>query len=600
MALPHQDAAHRHQRRRAQAIFFGAQHGGDDDVAAGLQAAIGAQHHLFPETIQGQHLMHFRQPHLPRDTGIFDAGLWRGAGAAGVARDQDHVGLGLGDASGNRADARARHQLHAHLGVGVDLLQVVNQLRQIFDRINIVMRRRGNQSHARRRVAQLCDQGRHLDARQLPAFARLGALRHLDLQLAATVQVFCRHAKPSRCHLLDGGGGIVAVGPRPIARGILAALAGIGFGADAVHGDRQGLMRFRAECAERDAGRHQTLPDFGDRFHVVDRHRCLARLEVEQIAQIDRRRGAHALAVFLVGTVGFGGHGLLQGVDQRAFEGMGFAAAAIAIKPAHRQGRYVLVPGLAMQLQHFLLDAGQADAGDARGHAGEIFRHQRAAQTQGLEVVAAAIGADHRNAHLGHDFQHALVERLLVVLDALLGRQFSKQPTCGAVQHRLFGQICVDRGGAGADQYRHVMHVEAFRAAHVERGEGAQRLAHQMRVDRARRQDHRNGGARRSGMLIRQDHMQAAAAHAIFGFLADARQRIAQRMLARFGITPFDTKAAIDLDRGVGHVFAHGVEFGGQQHRRFELQQFALVRRFVQDVAEIAQPRAQRHDATFS
>ena len=43
MALPHHDAAHGDQRGRADAEFLGAEHRGDDDVAAGADAAVGAQ-----------------------------------------------------------------------------------------------------------------------------------------------------------------------------------------------------------------------------------------------------------------------------------------------------------------------------------------------------------------------------------------------------------------------------------------------------------------------------------------------------------------------------------------------------------------------------
>ena len=65
------------------------------------------------------------------------------------------------------------------------VLQVVDQLGQIFDRIDVVVRRRRDQPDARRRVPRLRDPRIHLRAGQLAAFARLRALRHLDLQLAA-------------------------------------------------------------------------------------------------------------------------------------------------------------------------------------------------------------------------------------------------------------------------------------------------------------------------------------------------------------------------------------------------------------------------------
>ena len=192
--------------------------------------------------------------------------------------------LRLRDTRRDRADTRARDQLHADRRGRVDLLQVVDQLREVFDRIDVVMRRRRNQRHARRRVTQTRDQIGDLRPRQLPAFAGLGPLRDLDFELAAIRQIFGRNAEAARRDLLDRRGCIVAIGTRLVARGILAAFAGIGLRTDAVHRDGERFMRFGPEGAERDTGRHEMLADLGDAFDLVDRDRLAARLEVEQIA----------------------------------------------------------------------------------------------------------------------------------------------------------------------------------------------------------------------------------------------------------------------------------------------------------------------------
>ena len=63
--------------------------------------------------------------------------------------DQHHVGVRLGDARGDRADADLGDQLHGDTRLRIDVLQVVDQLRQILDRIDVVVRRRRNQADAR-------------------------------------------------------------------------------------------------------------------------------------------------------------------------------------------------------------------------------------------------------------------------------------------------------------------------------------------------------------------------------------------------------------------------------------------------------------------
>ena len=250
VTLAHEDAAHGDQRRRADAELLGAQHRRDDDVAAGLDAAVDAQAHPMPEPVQRQHLVHLRQSHLPGRARVFDRRLRRRAGAAGMTGNQDDVRVRLGDARRDRPDPGARDELDADRGLGVDLLEVVDELRQILDRIDIVMRRRRNQRNARRRMAEIGDQLRHLDARQLAALAGLCALGDLDLDLAAVVQVFRGDAEPAGRDLLDGARRVVAVRLRLVARRIFAAFAGIRFCADPVHRDRQGFMRLRRQSAQ--------------------------------------------------------------------------------------------------------------------------------------------------------------------------------------------------------------------------------------------------------------------------------------------------------------------------------------------------------------
>ena len=60
----------------------------------------------------------------------------------------------LADARGDRAHADLGDQLDGDARLGIDVLQVVDQLRQIFDGINVMVRRRRDQSHAGNRVAR--------------------------------------------------------------------------------------------------------------------------------------------------------------------------------------------------------------------------------------------------------------------------------------------------------------------------------------------------------------------------------------------------------------------------------------------------------------
>jgi len=206
-----------------------------------------------------------------------------------------------------------------------------------------------------------------------------------------------------------------------------------------------------------------------------------------------------------------------------------------------------------------------------------------------------AIGADDRDAHLGHDLQQTLVDRLLEAVQALIERQVAEQATTVPVGDRLLRQVGVDRRGADADQHGVIVYVHALRRAYVQRREGAELLADQMGMDGTGRQDHRHRCTGGADTLVRQDHVGGAATDGVFGFLSNA----AERVLERVG-TGTDVEGAVDLSGGFAHVAAHGAQLGRCQNRAFELEQAALAGILVQNIAQIAQPGTQAHDASFT
>ena len=113
VALAHHDAALGDQRRGREAELVGAEQRADDDVAPGLHLAVGLHADAAAQAVEHQRLLRLGQAQLPRRAGVLDRAPRRGAGAAVVAGDHDVVGLGLGDAGGDRADADLADQLDA-------------------------------------------------------------------------------------------------------------------------------------------------------------------------------------------------------------------------------------------------------------------------------------------------------------------------------------------------------------------------------------------------------------------------------------------------------------------------------------------------------
>jgi len=73
---------------------------------------------------------------------MLDGGQWAGAGAPVIAGDSDVVGMCLGDPRRHRAHPHLGDQFDRDPGLGIDVFQVMNELCQILDRVDIVVRRR--------------------------------------------------------------------------------------------------------------------------------------------------------------------------------------------------------------------------------------------------------------------------------------------------------------------------------------------------------------------------------------------------------------------------------------------------------------------------
>ena len=157
MANAHHDATERDERRGGKTKFLRAEQRGDDHVAAGFQLAVGFHHDAAAQIIQHQSLVRFGQAEFPRNARVLDRSLRRSAGSAVVSADQNNVRVRFGHTGRDGADADFGDELHADARVVIRVFQVVNQFRQIFDGINVVMRRRRNQSDAGRGVTRLGD-----------------------------------------------------------------------------------------------------------------------------------------------------------------------------------------------------------------------------------------------------------------------------------------------------------------------------------------------------------------------------------------------------------------------------------------------------------
>ena len=135
-------ASERHHGRGAEAEALGADDGGLHHIEPGLQSSVGLQPHAMTQLVEAQRLMCLGEAELPGRARVLDRGERACAGAAVVAGDGDEVRVSLGHSGRHRADTGLGHQLHRHQRLGIHLLQVEDQLREILDGVDVVVRRR--------------------------------------------------------------------------------------------------------------------------------------------------------------------------------------------------------------------------------------------------------------------------------------------------------------------------------------------------------------------------------------------------------------------------------------------------------------------------
>ena len=166
-----------------------------------------------------------------------------------------------------------------------------------------MVRRRRDELHPGRGIPQPRNSLVYLVAGKLPALARLGTLRHLDLQFLGMNQVVCRDPEARRGHLLDGTVLGIAVWKRHEPFRVLAALSGVALGTQPVHSDGQGLVGFFADRAEGHGASRKPFDDLLRWLDFLQRDGLRQGLELQESSDV---RPALALVVHQRGELFIG------------------------------------------------------------------------------------------------------------------------------------------------------------------------------------------------------------------------------------------------------------------------------------------------------
>src|ERR1035441_10311405 len=394
-----------------------------------------------------------------------------------------------------------------------------------------MVRGRRDQPNPGSGVADLGDPGIDLLSGQLPAFAGLGALSHLDLEFFGIDQIEAGDAEPAGRDLLDGAVLRVAVRHRHVALRVFAAFTGVALAANAVHGDGERLVRFLTDGAVAHGARLEALQDALDRFHLFDGD-GLDLLEVQQAPQrapvpvllIDQR------GVFLESLLAAGAHRRLQFVDglrikQVVLPVVAPLVLAAGVKQMAVDGtvrKSVLVP-----LEDFLGNDLDPHAGNTRGRAREVFVDEDLLQANGLKDLRAPIALDGGNAHLRKHLHHALHRGLEVILAGRLVINARQQPLPDHVVEGLEREVRVDGPTPIADEERVLVDLARRAGFQHQTDAGASAFADQVVMQTGDRKQRRD----RRPFLVHAAVREDDYVDAVLDGLADLEAHVVHRFL---------------------------------------------------------------------
>ena len=473
LAVALHEAAAGDERHRGEAELLGAEKRRHRHVAAAHELAVGLEHHARAQAVAQERLLRLGKADLERDACVVDGVARGGAGAAVVPGDEDLVGPALGDARGDGAHAREGAELHRDAGAGVGALEVEYQLGEVLDRVDVVVRRRRDEAHAGRGLAHLGDPRVDLLAGQVAALARLGALRHLDLDLGRRDQVAARHAEAPGRDLLDRGARGVPVRARRLARRVLPSLAAVGAAVQAVHGHGETLVLLAGDRSVAHRAGVEASHDLARGLHLLKRHGVPGGQEAHEVAQGDGAAGSvHPGGVLLEKAVVPLAAGALQQVD-------GLGEAERGELPGRRRRRERRRGGVARV--ELALEVVRREAAHARGGEGEALLDELVGEAQNLEDLGGVIPLHRGDAHLGHDGDDARRDRAVVVGAGLLrGERELAAPA--QVADAVVRQIGVDAARRVAHEAREVVGAEGVARLHHEVRARAQAAANEVVV----------------------------------------------------------------------------------------------------------------------
>mmetsp|Transcript_13155 Transcript_13155/g.18842 ORF Transcript_13155/g.18842 Transcript_13155/m.18842 type:complete len:210 (+) Transcript_13155:1432-2061(+) len=139
VTLSHHDTSHRNQRPSSKAKFFCTQKTRNDDITTSLELTVGLEFDSVAQSVENEGLLCFCKAEFPRKSSAFQSSPCGSTGSSVMTTDSDMISNSLGNSSSYNSHTDLGNQFHGNFSSWLGILQIMDKLRQIFDRVNIMM-----------------------------------------------------------------------------------------------------------------------------------------------------------------------------------------------------------------------------------------------------------------------------------------------------------------------------------------------------------------------------------------------------------------------------------------------------------------------------
>ncbi|CAG1970743.1 unnamed protein product [Fusarium graminearum] len=513
VTLSHKDAAHGNKRSSGKAPFLGTKQTSKGNITTSLELSISLDNDTTTKIVQDQGLMSLSQTQLPRKTSILDASPSRSTGTTIVTRDQDVVGLRLGDTRGDDTDTNLRDKLDRDSRSGAGALQIVDQLLEILDGVNIVVRRGRDKTDTRGRVTGASNGLGHLVTRKLTTLTGLGTLSHLNLKLIRVGKVGRSDTESTRSDLLDGRTHGITVGHTLRSLRVLTTLTSVRLSTQSVHGNSQGRVRLHRDGTVRHGTGTEPANDISPRLNLINGDRsAVLKLKVQKTTE------STVLDLFILGSgvglvrlIVLGADSVLDIGDRGRVVDVRLTTVTPVVLARLRKTRGANAGSgretSLVESESILSNELKGHTLDTRSSAPEASLNNSLIETKDLKDLSTL---------------NTTVTRVLVVSDkSLISGLLLDETLTVQLENTLHSKVGVDSISTVTEEDTHVMDLTSLSSLNNKSSHGSPLVADKVMVNHGRSQNSRNGYSVSRGVTIRQNNNTVPSLDGGRGLVAD-------------------------------------------------------------------------------